>query len=169
MALNAVYFSFYDDKWFDGFGIGVPETDLPADGVQEITPRCEPGLAPCFGAFTPVAMELRGETFFGPPNLFLVSSRGGLLKFPSANGLQTIDFSGTLWERITWIQVGFYIPAACGDLVPPEDLNCSLNQEKALTVESLTFRPIPEPAALGLLAVGLIGLIRHRRAAARQY
>jgi hypothetical protein len=159
IELYAVDFSFFDDKWFDGYGFGYAESEI-GTGVEGIRPRCEPNLAPCFDAFTPVRLELSG--FFNegdPPNLFVLSSSGAVIKLPSLDGLASIDFQGSAWERLAWLEVGFYMPSACEAEVPPEDLDCSTSREKALVVESLTFQPVPEPTVLPLLGMGMLGVV----------
>ncbi len=168
LELYAVFFSFYDDNWVDGYGLGEPESSLPTGGTaQGIRPRCEPTLRPCFAEFSPRqfvlegAADPRGDS--GYPNFFIVSSRGGLVKLPSVRGLATVNFQGSEWERLAWMEIGFYLPAACEDADPPDDAFCEAG-ERALIVQELTYDTVPEPALASLVAVGVLGgLLRLRR------
>ena len=164
LELGTTLFSFYDDKWFDGFGL---------DGALAlISPRCEAGLAPCFDTFTPISMQLSGFTDLDdPPNLFVASSRGGLVQIPASTGLNVINFGGPEWEDITSLEIGFYLPPICETGTPDEidaaGVNCSLFQEKALVPESLTFQAVPEPMLSLLCATGIgLAVRRGRRARA---
>jgi hypothetical protein len=164
LTLEAVLFSFYDDKWVDGFGLGVDESELSVPithglGVQRISPECKPGLSPCFDLFTPRQMRIDGAFDLGPPpNLFITSSGGGLLKLPSLDGIATIDFVGDEWRNLSWLEIGFYLPAACEGDDPPGGQVCSPFTEKALILQDLTFEPVPEPAVTWLLAAGAAGV-----------
>ena len=51
--------------WTVTASLSSSRTSRGMGAVQEIRPRCEPGLAPCFDAFTPVAMDLSGESTTG--------------------------------------------------------------------------------------------------------
>jgi hypothetical protein len=151
LTLEATLFSFYDDKWFDGYGIGEPESSI-SSGVQRIRPECKVGLGPCFESFTPLTLEISGE-FQGPqPNLFIISSRGGLVKLPSQGGVASVDFAGAAWHDLAWMEVGFYLPEICEGDEPPDGI-CNLYTEKALVVENLTF--VPEPALTVLLGAAI--------------
>ena len=159
-------FSFYDDKWVDGFGLDALESEIPGGGLAlEIRPRCELGLAPCFDQFTPTQLQLTGHTDRIAPNLFVLSSRGGLITLPSVTGLEVLNLVGPLWEDISWIQFGFYQPEACASNDPPNDGSCEAH-EQALTVESLTFDAVPlavpEPAAAVMAAAALCAVLRRR-------
>ena len=151
----------YDDKWFEDLGPGTPESELPVShAVADILPRCEPGLARCFEAFTPLRLELQGHSMSSAPNLFVMSSRGGLIKIPPhADGFAVVDFQGVEWERLARLQVGIFNPTACEAEEPP--WYCERGPH-AFTVESLSFRPIPEPALVALLGTGVIGLVGRR-------
>jgi hypothetical protein len=171
MQAEAVFFSFFDDKYFDGFGIGVPEADLPEGNggpegaVMRIRPECKSELSPCFDLFTPQQLRIVGGNKFGSPfpNLFITSSRGGLMKFPSVNGLLSIEFSGDEWSNLEWLEYGFYLPEACESDDPPQDDLCRRGREKDLTLRDLTFEPVPEPALVSLLTVGALGVGVRRR------
>jgi len=161
LTLEATLFSFYDDKWFDGYGFGDTSFD---DAVQRIRPECKTGLAPCFDVFTPVTLRISGYTNSSQlPNLFVTSSKGGLLLAPSADYLTSLDFVGSAWQGIEWLEVGFYLPAVCDDEDPPDDDVCDPDTEKALVIEDLQFEAVPEPALLSLLvAAGLVAARRRR-------
>lgn len=164
LTLEATLFSFYDDKWVDSFGVAEQESSI-GGGVQRIRPECKAGLSPCFDSFTPQTLRITGVSMAPPsPNLFVISSRGGLVKLPSINGLASIDFVGAAWQDLAWIEVGFYIPDIC--LTDPFDDSCNLNVEKALIVEDLTFAAAPEPGLLALLAAGALGVGVRRRSRA---
>ena len=173
LTLERVGFSFYDDKWFDGYGIGISESSLSPTqglGVMRIRPECKAGLSPCFDLFTPLQIQIGGASSGSDPlpNLFITSSGGGLLKFPSLDGLTSIDLIGDEWRNLSWLEYGFYMPAACDDANPPADLVCDTATEKALFLENLTFEPVPEPAVvwlLGAAAAGVAGRARLRRKA----
>jgi hypothetical protein len=162
LELGATMFSFYDDKWFDGYGV----TDAPVGRIQ---PVCKAGLRPCFNLFTPIVFRIEGDSNLGPaPNLFLASSSGGYLEFPSVNGVTTINFSGPLWENLAWMDFGFFTPAACQSDDPPD--GCDGQTEKALIPQDLTFQPVPdvpEPAAVALLGAGVLSMIARRRRSSR--
>lgn len=162
LTLEATLFSFYDDKWFDGFGIG--DTDF-TDTVQRIRPECKPGLTPCFDVFTPTTLRISGHSDGGPlPNLFVTSSKGGLLLAPSAGFLTSLDLSGDAWQDIQWLDVGFYLPGICDEGDPPDDQICNPGTEKALVIEDLRFEAVPEPALVWLLAAGALSVgVRRRR------
>jgi len=167
VELYAVGALFYDDKWFDGEGFGDP-----AEGVMGVRPRCEPALAPCFDTFTPTRLELDGFSEGGPgPNLFVQSSRGGVVKLPGVERPTVVDFTGSQWLSIEWLEVGFYLPAECEWVDPPVDVNCDAGDFKAFVIDSLTFEPdvesVPEPSLIVLLATGLVGLVGRRRARSR--
>jgi hypothetical protein len=165
MELYAVDFSFYDDKWFDGYGFG--DTSL-SNTVMGMRPRCEPALAPCFDTFTPRRLVLSGYENLGPdPNLFVVTSLGRVVKLRSVQGTVVVDFSPSQ-RPIQWLEIGFYLPARCDEPGSEFDQACNPSTEKALVVEGLTFEPfpeaVPEPALTVLLATGVAGLIRRRHA-----
>jgi hypothetical protein len=160
LTLEATLFSFYDDKWFDGYGIG--DTDF-TDTVQRIRPECKTGLTPCFDVFTPTTLTISGDSNGAPlPNLFVTSSKGGLLLAPSAGYLTALDFSGSAWQDIQWLEVGFYLPEICDGEDPPDDV-CTPYTEKALVIETLQFEAVPEPALVSLLATGALALAVRRR------
>ncbi|MGE0592364.1 MAG: hypothetical protein AB7G23_19035 [Vicinamibacterales bacterium] len=164
LELYAVHFSFYDDKWVDGYGVG--EVGPGGSTVQGIRPRCEPTLRPCFPAFSPRQLVLEGAAMTslhsGYPNFFIVSSRGGLVALPDVHGLATVNFQGAEWRRLAWMEIGFYLPLACADAAPPDDVLCEAG-ERALIVQELTYDSVPEPALASLVAVGvLVGLLRPR-------
>jgi hypothetical protein len=160
LTLEATLFSFYDDKWFDGFGIG--DTDF-GGAVQRIRPECKDGLSPCFDVFTPTTLTISGLSNGGPlPNLFITSSKGGLLRAPSAGYLTSLDLSGSSWQDIEWLEVGFYLPEICDGEDPPEDV-CTPYTEKALLIEELEFEAVPEPALVSLLATGILAAAVRRR------
>ena len=162
LTLEATLFSFYDDKWFDGFGIG--DTDF-SGAVQRIRPECKPGLTPCFDVFTPTTLRISGHSNGAPlPNLFVTSSKGGLLLAPSAGYLTSVELSGNAWQDIQWLEVGFYLPESCDGAEPPDDERiCSPYTEKALVIEDLQFEAVPEPALISLLATGALALALRRR------
>ena len=166
LTLEAVTFSFYDDKWFDGFGFGEPESSIDqGDGVQRITPECKAGLDPCFDSFSPLTLRIDGAANLGPlPNLFVISSRGGLEKAASVNGVVTFNFAGSAWQDLDWIEVGFYLPEICEGNDPPRDI-CGTDTEKALVIQDLTFdaNAVPEPALIWLLSAGAAVLGVRRR------
>ena len=162
LTLEATRFSFYDDKWFDGYGIGEWESSI-FGGVQRIRPECKAGLSPCFDSFTPQTLRIAGLSYdrSPSPNLFVLSSRGGLVKLPSLSGLASVDFVGGAWQDLTWIEVGFYLPEICE--TDPGNVVCMPHTEKALIVEDLTFAAVPEPGLLSLLAAGALGIGVRRR------
>ena len=162
LALEATGFSFYDDKWVDLYGIDDGNT------VQRIHPECVAGRKPCFDLFTPVTLRISGYEDSGvDPNIFLVSSRGGLELLPSLSGTALVDFSGAAWQDLAWIDIGVYFPDECRSGEPPEDEDvCDPATERALVVEELTFQPVPdvpEPAIPALLAVAALAVRLRRR------
>jgi len=162
------FYDFFDDKWLDGYGKGENESDLmahPAVAAALISPECKSGLNQCFDLFTPSRMRIDGAANLGPlPNLFIISSAGGLLKFPSLNALTSIDFVGDEWRNLSWLGYGFYLPAECESDDPPDGLVCSVSTEKALILQDLTFEPVPEPALVWLLAAGALSVgVRRSR------
>lgn len=148
--------SFWDDKWFEGYW------------GMAVRPRCEPALAPCFDTFTPTRLELDAFSEFGHgANLFVQSSRGGVVKLPSVERPTVVDFRGDQWRSIQWLEVGFYLPAECEWDDPPDDVDCDTGHElQAFVIESLTFEPdvesVPEPSNMVLLATGLVSLVVSR-------
>lgn len=162
LTLEATRFSFYDDKWFDGYGIGERESSI-LQGVQRIRPECKAGLSPCFDSFTPQTLRIAGLSYdrSPSPNLFVLSSRGGLVKLPSLSGLASVDFVGGAWQDLAWIEVGFYLPEICE--TDPFEVGCDPGTEKALLIEDLTFAAVPEPGLLSLLAAGALGIGVRRR------
>lgn len=171
LTLEETLFSFYDDKWFDGYGLGEPESFI-FSGVQRIRPECKTGLGPCFDSFTPVTLGMWGEFNSGiPPNLFVISSRGGLVKLPSQSGLALVDFVGDAWHDLAWIEVGFYLPEICEEDTPPDNEPiCDPYTEKALVVDHLTFEghAVPEPALTALLGTAIAAAIGRRAVTARR-
>jgi hypothetical protein len=166
LTLEATFFSFYDDKWFDGVGYG--DTTF-TDPVQRIRPECKPGLTPCFDVFSPLTLTISGHSngLEAPlPNLFVASSKGGLVLAPSAGYLTSLDFTGSAWQDIEWLDVGFYLPGICDGEEPPDDPDvCDTSTEKALVIEDLEFEAVPEPALVSLLAAGALAFaVRRRRA-----
>jgi hypothetical protein len=166
IELHGVNSRIYEDKFFDGEGGSFNfESALStfAYGDVEIRPRCEAQLAPCFDEFSPLQLDLGGLFHHIPPALFITSSRGGLRKFPSVDGVIAIDFHGSQWEKLEWLQIGFYLPAACEE----DPAECSVLFANGFVVDSLTFRPVPEdlpvpePTLIGLLGVGVVGLVRR--------
>ena len=166
LELSATGFSFYDDKWFDGYGVEY-------GGGGHIAAVCKPGLAPCFPSFTPLTLRIAGYSGGGPaPNLFIMSSRGGLMEIPSLNGLTSIHFAGSEWEDLVWLEFGFYLPDECYGDEPPEDDICNPETEKALVPEDLTFehaRSAPEPAVATLLAAGIASMGWRRATRGRRH
>jgi hypothetical protein len=134
-------------------------------GVQRIRPDCKPGLAPCFDTFTPLTLTIAGHWNAGPPpNLFFVSSLGGLIRAPSVDGIVSIDFAGPLWQGIESFEVGFYLPDICDSDDPPDHQQiCDPYTEKALVIQDLSFNAVPEPALVWLLSAGGLGLGVRRR------
>lgn len=168
MGIDAdIFYDFFEDKWLDGYGKGEDESDLMAhSGIAAalISPECKSGLGPCFDLFTPSRMRIFGAANLGPfPNLFIISSAGGLLKLPSLDGLTSIDFVGDEWRNLSWLGYGFYLPAECESDDPPDGLECSVSTEKALILQDLTFEPVPEPALVWLLAAGVVSAAVRRR------
>ena len=160
LTLEGTVFSFYDDKWFDGFGFG--DTSL-TDTVQRVRPECKAGLAPCFEVFTPLTLTISGHGIDLLPNLFVVSSKGGVVLAPSAD-LESIDFAGSAWQDVEWFDVGFYLPGICDEEEPPGGQVCNPSTEKALVIEDLRFEAVPEPALVWLLAAGALAAgVRRRR------
>lgn len=164
LELSAAQFSFYDDKWFDGFGI-------EDGGGGIIAPVCLSGLTPCFPTFTPLTLRIEGTSNAGPdPNLFIRSSRGGRMEIPSLSGLASIHFAGSEWEDLAWLEFGFYLADECYGGDPPEDEDiCDPATEKAFVVGDLTFEhppSVPEPALVTLLAAGFAS-VGWRRATRR--
>jgi len=165
LALERVLFSFYDDRFYDGYGSG----DTSGESVFAIAPVCKAGLSPCFDLFTPVTLRISGLSMSveTAPNLFVLSSRGGRIDLPSQDGQATINFVGlgSEWENLGSLELGFYLPAECDDAEPPEDVICSPETEKGLAVDDLTFEAdaVPEPALLSLLAAGALGVGVRRR------
>ena len=166
LELGAVLFSFYDDKFYDGTGSDEFEPFFEGDGVFRISPVCKSGLAPCFDTFTPVTLEINGATNgieAGWPNLFILSSRGGLVKLPGGNG--PVNFSGSEWEDLSWLEIGFFKPAECFE--HEDEFECR-DREQGASVESLTFEAhaVPEPSLIVLIGAGL-GAIGRRKYHAR--
>ena len=161
LELSRITWSFYDDKFVDGYGVGDDEEDIgpgPAGG-QSISPLCKAGLSPCFDTFTPHTLRIVGLSSGGPdPNIFVLSSKGGLIKLPSLFGLATLDLSGSEWTDVTSIDIGFYIASDC------EEEECNTDTEKAFWVEDLTFEghAVPEPSLIVLIAAG-IGAVGRRK------
>ena len=162
-----IHYDFFEDTWLDGYGKGENESwlmPLPGFAAVLISPECKPGLGPCFDLFTPKRMRIWGAEDQGPsPNLFIISSGGGLLKFPSLGGNAplSIDFFGDEWRNLSWLGYGFYLPDVCESDDPPLDV-CDPNTEKALILEDLTFEPVPEPAVMWLLAAGALSVAVRR-------
>jgi hypothetical protein len=165
LALDATSFSFYDDKFVDGYGVGEDEANIGPGlpGGQRISPECKSGLSPCFDSFTPDTLRIVGLSSLGPdPNIFVLSSKGGLVKLPSLFGLASISLSGSEWTDLSWLEIGFYIAGDC------EDAECETATEKAFWVEDLSFEghSVPEPSLIVLIGAG-IGAVGRRRYQAR--
>jgi hypothetical protein len=153
--------SFYDDRFFEGGVADLEERIGPQSGVLRIAPQCKAGLGPCFESFTPLTLTMYGYSFGPPPNLFVLSSRDGLVK--TSDDSVPIVFAGSAWQDLDWIEVGFYLPSFCGDDEPPEgteEICRSPFNDKALSIEELTFEavPVPEPGLLSLFAAGALGV-----------
>ena len=116
--------------------------------------------------FTPLTLRISGFSDGAPlPNLFVTSSKGGLLLVPSADYLTSLDFAGNAWQEIEWLDVGFYLPQVCDEEEPPDEQACNPDTEKALVIEDLRFEAVPEPALLSLLVAGALSVaVRRRRA-----
>ena len=167
LELGAISFSFYDDKFVDGYGVGEEEADIGIglSGGQRISPLCKTGLPPCFDSFTPVTLRIVGASNLGPdPNLFVISSKGGLVKLPSLSGLTSVSLSGSVWEDLSWLEIGFYIADDC------EDVECEVATEKAFWVEDLTFegRAVPEPALTAVLGTAIAAAFGRRAVTVRR-
>jgi hypothetical protein len=53
-------------------------------------------------SFTPDTLRIVGLSSLGPdPNIFVLSSKGGLVKLPSLSGLASIDLSGSEWTDLS--------------------------------------------------------------------
>ena len=165
LELGRITWSFYDDKFVDGYGIGEDEGDIGPGlaGGQRISPVCKSGLSPCFDSFTPDTLRIVGLSSLGPdPNIFVLSSKGGLVKLPSLSGLASIGLSGSQWTDLDWLEIGFYIAGDC------EERECETDTEKAFWVEDLSFEghSVPEPSLIVLIGAG-IGAVGRRRYRAR--
>jgi hypothetical protein len=162
LQLDKAFWSFYDDRFFDLVG-------YDEGPVWDVFPVCKADLAPCFDLFTPVTLRIDGASLGAAVNLYIASSRGGLIQIPEIDllsGPAVIDFSGDEWKALRWLEIGVFQPDECRDEFP-EDLPhaCDFNHEHALELEDLTFRPVPEPpllALLGAVALGA-GVRRWRR------
>ena len=166
LALDKLTLSvdFYDDVFVEGIVEERESSIGPWSGVLQISPECKKGLGPCFESFTPLTLALYGYSFGPPANLFVLSSRGGLVK--TADDSVPIVFGGSEWQNLDWIQVGFYIPQICEDGPSEEDEElCRPNTVNALALGALTFEAdaVPEPGLLSLLAAGALGLGARRR------
>lgn len=163
LELSGIGYSFYDDKFVDGFGVGEGEGNISEGlrGGQRISPLCKSGLDPCFDSFTPVTLRLLGSWDQGPaPNIFVISSNGGLIKLPSLSGLATLNLSGSEWEDLGWLEIGFYIADNCDE----EFDECDIATEKAFSVEDLTFEghAVPEPSLIVLIGAGICAVGRRK-------
>ena len=167
------FYPLYDDKFLDSTGLEDDEPFsgpfFPSSGLLKITPVCKSGLEPCFDSFTPVALRVFRS---GPhaANLFVVSSRGGLVKVPSLDNPNddAIALSGSEWENIAWLSIGIYRPDVCDE--DPE-LDCP-STETAITVDYLTFSghpaAVPEPALAALIGTAITAALGRRGISVRR-
>jgi hypothetical protein len=132
--------------------------------VLRISPWCKSGLAPRFDTFTPVTLGIYGYSFEeGWPNLFVLSSRDGVVKLPGVDG--PVNFSGPEWEDLSWLVIGFYKPEEC--FGQPAEFECR-DRDQGVSVASLSFygHAVPEPSLIVLIGAG-IGAAGRRKYRAR--
>jgi len=163
---DGVGVALYDDRFVDATYHDIPESEIPGEGI-EVRPRCESTLAPCFDVFTPLTLQLwAGAIDSFPVNVFVTSSRGGVVKLPDVDGRApvTITFSGAEWTDVDSLFIGMYRPAFCeGQTWPDIDPACK-GRVLGFYVDSLTFdADVPEPGAVALLASGLFAVVRRYR------